>query len=91
MGSNISQDITPPPLTLTDCLINGRINLPRYYWYRRRQDYYSRSLKLSDKARKRKRKKQYIYNRSEVRRNRTRSTKKHLLFVRDLDEVKINN
>ena len=85
MGNNISQNITPPPLTLTDCLINGRINIPRYYWYKRRQDHYLRNLRSSDNARRRKRKKQHFNNKPVVRRKARRSIKKHLLIVRDSD------
>ena len=87
MGNNISQNITPPPLTLTDCLINGRINIPRYYWYKRRQDHYLRNLRSSDNARRRKRKKQHFNNKPVVRRKARRSIKKHLLIVRDSDTV----
>ena len=85
MGSNISQDITPPPLTLKDCLINGRINLPRYYWYRRRQDQYISRLRTTDNNRGEKRKRDYQIKSSFIQRKITRSVKKHTIEVRDSD------
>ena len=35
MGQDISKSITPPPLSLTDCMVNGKIDIPQYKYYRR--------------------------------------------------------
>ena len=36
MGQSISKASSAPPLTLRDCLVNGRIDLTRYRLYARR-------------------------------------------------------
>ena len=37
MGNNISSSIIPPPLSLNDCIVNGDLDLLRYYMYKRRR------------------------------------------------------
>jgi len=39
MGQNVSKSLIPPPLTLQDCLVNGKVDLARSIYYRRQQDY----------------------------------------------------
>ena len=36
MGNDISSSIIPPPLSLHDCLVDGELDLMRYYMYKRR-------------------------------------------------------
>ena len=36
MGNDISLSITPQPLSVNDCFINGELDLIRYYMYKRR-------------------------------------------------------
>ena len=36
MGNEVSSSIVPPPLSINDCLIDGELDLMRYYIYRRR-------------------------------------------------------
>ena len=35
MGNNISTSIIPPPMSLSDTLINGKLDLMRYYMHKR--------------------------------------------------------
>ena len=48
MGSNLSKDTTPPPLTLQDCLVNGSISLSRYCCYRKSSGNYSVAIQRED-------------------------------------------
>ena len=59
MGANFSKDITPPPLTLRDCLINGQINLPMYYYYRCHLDHYMKYTSQLDLLRKKRKKRSF--------------------------------
>ena len=38
MGQNISKNSTPPPLTLQDCLVDGKLDIVRYLYFKRRMD-----------------------------------------------------
>ena len=38
MGQDISKSLNPPPLTLQDCLVNGKFDLTQYVYYRRKID-----------------------------------------------------
>ena len=38
MGQDISKSLNPPPLSLQDCLVNGKFDLTRYVYYRRKID-----------------------------------------------------
>ena len=38
MGSDLSKDITPPPLKLQDCCIDGALNVNRYCYYKQHLD-----------------------------------------------------
>ena len=55
MGQQISKSFTPPPLSLRDCLINGRIDLCRYRLYCKRnydEDYTDLESLMTKKKRK---------------------------------------
>ena len=83
MGTNFSKDVTLPPLTLQDCLLNGRINITKYYWYRRQCEFRQKSLRRVDYLRKKKRKHECNNTSRKVRQKQVRSVKKHKLIVRD--------
>ena len=85
MGSNLSKDITPPPLTLQDCLVNGSICLSRYYYYRKRSDNYSEAIQREGTHWNTKRKRAVVVQERKVRKKRQRSVKRHKLMVRDED------
>ena len=85
MGQDISKSITPPPLTLHHCFVDGKIDIPRYLYYRRKLD---DQIELS----------QSISNRLNTKRKfdegqspivqcrKKRSVKRHKLLVRDDDD-----
>ena len=54
MGQGISSATIPPPLTLRDCLINGRLDLAQYTWYRRSCELYDELEEYNTTSRKRK-------------------------------------
>ena len=85
MGNKIGQSITPPPLTLQHCLINGRIDFARYRYYRRRQD----DIMVSSQASNIHHNKRKYHDISKVtpkkRARKTRSIKRYRLEVRDPD------
>ena len=79
MGQELSTAITPPPLTLRDCLVNGRIDITRYFYYRRSLEFYDEmdqdnasTHSVIDEVNARPKKNQ-----------RVRSVKRHKLLVRD--------
>ena len=38
MGQDISTSLNPPPLSLQDCLVDGKFDVTRYIYYRRKMD-----------------------------------------------------
>ena len=83
MGQTISSSITPPPLTLQDCFVDGQIDISRYLYYRRRSDDIILSCVERRKRLRRRRMRhstQMIINTYE---RAKRSIKRHALFVRD--------
>ena len=84
MGQDVSKTITPSPLTFLDCLVNDQIDLSRYLFYRRRQDFIMQTAHHKMMLSK-KRKRQYLNVVSKKRQKRHRSVKKHKLLVRDKD------
>ena len=90
MSNNISQDITPPPLILQYCLINGRINLPRYYWYKRRRDDEQHSIRLNECVNQKKIKHDVVVKPTGGKQKIIRSVKKHRVLVRDSDGTYVN-
>ena len=85
MGTNLSKDITPPPLTLQDCLVNGNISLSRYYYYRKQYDNYSEAIEREDTHWSKKRKRRIVVGEPKAINKRQRSVKRHKLMVRDDD------
>ena len=85
MGTNLSKDITPPPLTLQDCLVNGTISLSRYYYYRKHLDTYSEAIERDETLLSNKRKRRKLVEKPKAVRKRQRSVKRHKLMVRDED------
>ena len=83
MGRNFSKVVTPPSLTQQDWLLNGRLNITKYYWYRRQCEYRQKSLRRVDYLRKKKRKHECNNTSRKVRQKQVRSVKKHKLIVRD--------
>ena len=86
MGQDISKSINPPPLTLQDCFVDGKFDLARYLYYSRRMDeidnqFYNNFSNLISK----KRKYESIEHSSNVKKDHTRSVKKHKLLVRNSD------
>ena len=84
MGQNLSSSITPPPLTLQDCLVDGEMNLSRFIYYRRQLDYSTNYTSYCSARLKRKRNDTMETNTS-VKKKRTRTVKRHALVVRDKD------
>ena len=85
MSINLSRDITPPSLALQNCLVDGLINLPRYYYYQRSQNNYLQHLKSDETCRRTKMKRQSSEVPFVMKRQTVRSVKKHLVQVRDKD------
>ena len=85
MGNDISTDLTPPPLKLHDCVVDGNINLAKYYYYRRRLDYRQQILNTHEISRRKKRRRLSSNDSICKKRKVLRSVKKHLLQVRDKD------
>ena len=83
MGINFSTDITPPPLSLNDCLVDGRINPSRYYYYRRKLDEKMRLRKIEDNRRRKKRSSscKALVKKKAARKHRT--VKRHKVMVKD--------
>ena len=85
MGHDISKDITPPPLTLQDCLVDGHMNLPCYFYYRRCMDYHSDNRdRISIRYRKKRKFKEDV-GVMNIKKNIIRTVKRHKLMVRDSD------
>ena len=45
MGNNVSTSIIPPPLSLNDCVVDGELDIARYFIYKR---IYRRKMIQSD-------------------------------------------
>ena len=83
MGSDLSKDITPPPLTLQDCLVDGALNVNRYWYYRRRLDDHTQSFESHNCGRNNNTKRKHA-NLVSVTKRAPRSVKKHKTLVRDV-------
>ena len=81
MGQDISRSIGPPPLTLTDCLVNGQIDTVRYTYYRRRIDDMQNSNYIISNITSKKRRIDALPTTRKL--NAKRSVKRHKLFIRD--------
>ena len=85
MGQDISKSITPPPLTLQDCLTNGQIDLPRYLYYRRRSNHLIHTISGNRKLLQKKRKCNHLDLTQHKKQKKIRSVKKYKMMVRDRD------
>ena len=85
MGTDFSKDITPPPLTLLDCLVDGELNASRYYYYRRQLDNRLHSQRIEDRRHKRKRRLTKSQSVTKKKQRQARTVKKHYVLVRDKD------
>ena len=85
MGQGISSAVTPPPLTLRNCLINGRFDVAKYRWYRRSRDLYKELEEDCTRSRKRKHSQVFEDINKKKKQTRIRSIKRHKLMVRDSD------
>ena len=88
MGQNISKSISPPPLTLQHCLVDGELDLARYVYFKRRSDELDSSF--TDKMFSYNSKKRRYYDIddedcSKKSNESHRSVKKHKLLVRNHD------
>ena len=83
MGQDISKSITPPPLSLTDCLVNGQIDTVRYTYYRRRKDDIQNSNYIISNITSKKRIFDALPTSKKL--NTKRSVKRHKLLIRDDD------
>ena len=81
MGHDISKSIIPPPLTLQDCLVDGQMNIGRYWYYRRRID--NQSFEFVHRQLQKKRKATRTITTDTKRQKRHRSIKRHKLLVGD--------
>ena len=85
MGQDISLAVTPPPMTLQDCLVNGRIDIARYSYYTRTLDFFTELEEGIKIQSKRKRPNEDRDTKSKKKRLVIRSVKRHQLIVRDND------
>ena len=83
MGQSISSSITPPPLTLQDCFVDGQIDIARYLYYRRRSDDISLSCVERRKRLRRRRMRCSTVRNANTLIRAKQSVKRHALFVRD--------
>ena len=85
MGQDISTSITPPHLTLQHCFVDGKIDIPRYLYYRRKlDDQIELSQSISNGLNI---KRKFDEGQSPiVRPRKKRSVKRHKLLVRDDDD-----
>ena len=84
MGSDFLKDITPTPLTLRDCLIDGELNLNRCWYYRKRLDTRIQSLERHNSGSHNKLKHKDAASLSVTKRA-IQSVKRHKTLVRDAD------
>ena len=84
MGQDISKSITPPPLSLTDCLVEGKIDLARYIYHQKRTYGISIDSQFMSISKTRKRHEDNDCSCPPKKRSR-RSVKRHQLIVRDDD------
>ena len=87
MVFDIASYLEPPPISITDCLVNGEIDIHRYWMYqrgKRRKDIQSNILNsiIRKHQNKRKRGNEEVFISP---RKRVRSVKRHKLFYRDSD------
>ena len=81
MSQDISWSLAPPPWTLQDCLVDGHVDVARYYYYSRRYEYHNSSFR--DIISKGQKKRKYGDNGCVPKKKRYRPVKRHKLLVRD--------
>ena len=89
MGNDISSSIIPPPLSINDCVVDGELDLMRYYMYKRRlrtQLLQSTQLKkIVNHKRKRHDNALSLKAQSLFRKRKKRTMKKRQLWIRGED------
>ena len=87
MGFDIASYLEPPPISISDCLVNGEIDIHRYRMYKRRKlrkelqsNILNSIIRKHQNKRKRGNEEVFIPPRKRV-----RSVKRHKLFYRDSD------
>ena len=83
MGQDISKSITPPPLSLQDCIVNGQINVSRYVYYRKQTNGVGINDNVMTMDLSKKRLRDNDETGTSSKRRKRRSVKKHKLLVRD--------
>lgn len=89
MGSHNSKPFYPPPTSFSQCFVDGELCIYRYYLYRRRQDEIDNMVKFNleviTQIKKRKLADLQISDNSKSSYKKTRTVKKHNLYVRNND------
>ena len=83
MGQSIAKSLNPPPLSLVDCIVDGKLDLIRYYHIRRILDEQEEEFQFNMTTFfKKKRKIESIDSICSVKEQKHRSVKKHKLYSR---------
>ena len=91
MGNSLQKSLYNPPLTFWDCLVDGELDIAKYFIYRRRQEQNEDAMAMASQIyleiqRQRKRKLESVCSDDNTkRRNQTRSVKRHKILVRNED------
>ena len=98
MGNSLQKSLYNPPLTFRDCLVDGELDISKYFIYRRRQEENEDAMAMASQIYheiqcQRKRKLESMCSTAITkRRKQTRSVKRHKILVRNddgtLDELK---
>ena len=83
MGQDISTAVNPPPLTLTHCFVDGKMNIGRYYIYKRRQALHDECVGMRHNKRRRISEDTLLPERKRVKNN--RYVKRYKVLVREDD------
>ena len=84
MGQDISKHLTPPPLTLQDCLVDGRVDIIRYIYYKRRMDDLDESfdLLLNQSGMKKRKLCDFAESNAIIKSKKSRTCRKNKLLIR---------
>ena len=86
MGQDISKAVLPPPLTLTHCFVDGKIDMGRYFIFKRTQALHEKCValhRLNSKKRRRHLKDSMLLHKKA--RNNCRSVKRYKVLVREIN------
>ena len=83
MGQDLSKSLVPPSFTLLDCLVNGKLDVARCIYFRRKQDYIDLDNQCVAISIGKKRK--APCSQDSIKPRKKRSIKKHKLLVRNDD------